>query len=168
MTALCPSVTNANPGNNWHENCTSQLDCCWNCTSAPTLAQLTSLSVTKTPNRHKWIQTWLWKCHFPASKSQPTGFRSAQHVDASTSKCVFLESDMIWFFSKSSFLIFDKRSYSDYNKYMKHNFKCSRHVYQHVQTSGMDSFLWILVVLWILICFCVACTTLLLPLFFQC
>lgn len=37
---------NANLGNNWHENCTSQLDCYWNCTSAPILAQLTSPSVT--------------------------------------------------------------------------------------------------------------------------
>lgn len=60
MTVLCTLRSalvwaNANPANNWHENCTSQLDCCWNCTSAPTLARLTSLSVTKTTNRHKWI-----------------------------------------------------------------------------------------------------------------
>lgn len=49
---------------------------------------------------------------------------------------------------------------------MKHNLKCCCHVYQHVQTSGINTFLRTLIVLWILICYCVECTTLLLPLFF--
>lgn len=156
---------NANPGNNWHENCTSQLDCCWNYTSAPTLARFTPLSVTKTTNRHKWIINPVMKMTLSCLKVAPwcaVPWHRARRVSVyPTRGCItcqkmFSLGMMIWFLTWIFFCYLSQRAVSWVH--IKHYMKCCCHTYQHGQSSGMDTFLWIPVVLWILICHCVACT----------
>lgn len=112
---------NANPGNNWHENCTSQLDCCWNYTSAPTLARFTPLSVTKTTNRHKWIINPVMKMTLSCLKVAPwcaVPWHRARRVSVyPTRGCItcqkmFSLGMMIWFLIWIFFCYLSQRAVS--------------------------------------------------------
>lgn len=99
---------------------TSRLNCSWNCSSALTEAQSTSLSVTRTPNTCKSIKNPLYEVQVPPCGTSRDENRVQDVVMCPTCRCLRCKKNHI--ISKvnvSFFHFFDKRSYPDYNKEMK-------------------------------------------------